>query len=160
MNEVLLSVDIEEDDSDEINFHVYCDGARVLMLNDEKLDKLGKEKKDIENKFDEEFDNNEKLKAVSNMYNGAVVSYAVATTLSLIGNIFQDVLFNAAWVGLFGVISGLKYRNDKKLRISTEKLDGIYEQLEKVEKVYDEEIERVAQNSINKEALNDAYAYA
>ncbi len=158
-----FDIDIELDDDDEMdedeNIHVYCDGTKVLILNDEKLDQLSETKHGLEDRVEGLFEKQKKLKAWGDVFDGAIISYAVGSTLNLIGNVYQDLMFNAAWLGAFGVLAGLKFRNSKRMKENISTADRVSEKLDEAEKAYDDCIEEVAAKNIETENFNVGYMY-
>ena len=161
MKEIDIELEIEddEDENEDEDIHVYCDGNRVIMLNDEKLDKLSETKKDLEDRMEGLYEDHKKLKAWGDFFDGAIVSYAVGSTLNLVGGVFQDLMLNVAWVGAFGVLAGLKYRNGKRIKENNDTADRVSEKLDEAEKAYDDCIEEVAAKNIETENFNVGYMY-
>ena len=151
MKEIDVELEIDEDEVDDVNVHLYCNGVTAMLLHDEELDKLSLEKLAIEKLYDKQLDQEIDYEETRMMVKGGVVGVAAMTALGMCANMFQDMLINAGWLTIAGIVGLIGFRNSRQIKKNNALLNALQEKLTEAQSVYDKKVEEVAMKNVKAE---------
>ena len=156
---IIDEVDEFDENDKDIQIHMYVDGNKAYLLEDEELDSLSRVKNELYDNLGEIYDKEETLGKVSSTVNGLFLGTLAMVDFGVLTDAFTgNPAFSCASLGLLGAtVIGkvVMWRKNKKMKSDISDLENNYEI---AKKAYEAKNEQVASNLINNEkAHNKAY---
>jgi len=151
MKEIDVELEIDEDEVDDVNVHLYCNGVTAMLLHDEELDKMSLEKLAIEKLYDKQLDQEIDYEETRMMVKGGVIGVAAMTALGMCANMFQDLLINAGWLTIAGVVGLIGFHNSRQIKNNNALLNALQEKFTEAQNAYDKKVEEVAMKNVEAE---------
>ncbi len=147
MKQINVELEIDEDESEDVTVHLFCDGMSAKLLHDEELDKLSKEKSLLEKRYDTLLDKEIEYEDTRTLVRGGGIGVIAMTALGICADMFQNWYIYAGWLGIVGTVGMIGYENSKKIKTNSEVLNSVQEKLDVAQKTYDDKVEEVARKN-------------
>ncbi len=131
----------EEDENTQI--HMYVDGTKAYLLEDEELDKLSRIKNDLYDNLGEMYVKEENFNKLKSAVNGAFWGVFAVLDVGLFTDAFANSLFTYSTLGIFGTTVASKavmWRKNKKIQNRINELEDNYDTANKAYKAKNEEV--------------------
>ncbi|MBR4270060.1 MAG: hypothetical protein IKQ31_00045 [Clostridia bacterium] len=144
VDSILGDDDFTEDDNSESNqIHMYVDGNKAYLLEDEELDNLSKIKNDLYDDLGNIYIKEENFNKLKSGVNGAFIGILAMLDLGVLTGVFANTTFAYSTLGLFGttvVGQALMWSKSKKLKSEISELENNYEIASKAYSAKNEEV--------------------